>query len=107
MMTSTRKTHHLRYATRTTFDNVRAEALFASRLQPADQPGASQVRDAVTTTLRALGIRGCAAHMAGEFGDHPESAANRMKWAKATIRATYPARPATPALVLRPLLAAS
>ena len=107
MMTLTRKTHHLRHTTRTTFDNVRAEALFASLLQPADQPTAGQVRDVVTTTLRALGIRGCAAHMANEFGDHPDSAANRMKWAKATILATYPTRPATPTLVLRPLLAAS
>jgi hypothetical protein len=105
MMTLTRKTHHLRHTPRTTFDNVRAEALFASRLQPADQPSAGQVRDVVTTTLRALGIRGCAAHMAGEFGDHPDSAANRMKWAKATILATYPTRPATPTLALRPLVA--
>ena len=107
MMTTTRKVHHLRHAARTTFDNVRAEALFASFLQPADQPSADQVRDVVTTTLRALGIRGCAAHMASEFGDHPDTAADRMKWAKAMIRTTYPARPAVPTLVLRPLLAAS
>ena len=107
MITSTRKSHHLRYAARTTFDNVRAEALFASLLQPTDQPSANQVRNAVTVTLRALGIGGCAAYMASEFGDHPESAANRMKWAKATIRSTYPTGLATPALRLRPLLAAS
>lgn len=107
MMTLTRMTPHLRHTARTTFDNVRAEALFASLLQPADQPSADQVRDVVTTTLRALGIRGCAAHMASEFGDHPEIAAERMKWAKATIRMTYPTRPATPALVLRPLAVAS
>ncbi|WP_211192662.1 hypothetical protein [Actinoplanes sp. TBRC 11911] len=99
----TRKTQHLRHAARTTFDNLRAEALFASRLQPADQPSAGQVQDVVTSTLRKLGIRGCAAHMAGEFGDHPETAADRMKWAQATIRTTYPTRPATPALILRPV----
>jgi hypothetical protein len=103
MMTSAREIHHLRYGTRTTFDNVRAEALFASRLQPVDDPSAEQVHDVVTTTLRTLGIRGCAAHMAGEFGDHPDSAAARMRWAKATIRSSYPTRPATPALLLRQL----
>jgi hypothetical protein len=107
MMTSTREIHHLRYGPRTTFDNVRAEALFASRLQPVDDPSAEQVRDVVTTTLRTMGIRGCAAHMAGEFGDHPESAAARMRWAKATIRSTYPTRPATPTLLLRQMQAAS
>lgn len=107
MMKSAGKVQHLRYGTRTTFDNVRAEALFASLLQPVDQPSADQVRDAVTTTLRALGIRGCAAHMAGEFGDHPEIAAARMIWARATVRTTYPTPLAPPTLVLRPLQAAS
>jgi len=100
MLTSTRKKHHLRYAARTTFDNVRAEALFASLLQPTDQPSATEVREAVTTTLRTLGIRRCAAYMAGEFGDHPDTAAVRMKWAKSVIRSTYPAGSATPALRL-------
>jgi hypothetical protein len=48
------------------------------------------VRDAVATTLRRLGIKGCAAEVAGEFGDHPESAVARMSWALATVRATFP-----------------
>ncbi|MFF5084479.1 hypothetical protein ACFY36_46190 [Actinoplanes sp. NPDC000266] len=71
---------------RTTFDTARAEALFASRLQPSDQPSPAQVRAAITVTLHALGIRGCAAHLAGEAGEHPEAAARRMSWAIAVIR---------------------
>jgi hypothetical protein len=74
----------------TTFENVRAEALFASRLQCSEQPCAEQVRRAVASTLRQVGIRGCAACVAGEFGDHPETAVRRMTWALATVRASYP-----------------
>ncbi|HEX5204235.1 hypothetical protein ACFQS1_00695 [Paractinoplanes rhizophilus] len=70
---------------RTSFDTARAEALFASALQSSDQPSAAEVRTAVTSTLRALGLRGCAARLAAEFGDHPETAASRMSWAITTI----------------------
>jgi hypothetical protein len=74
----------------TTVDAVRAEALFASTLQPSDRPTAPEVRQAVAATLRRLRIQGCAAHLAGDFGDHPETAAARMRWALATVRAAYP-----------------
>ena len=53
-----------------TFEAVRAEALFASTLQPSGSTSPDQVRAAVATTLRRLGSSGCAARMAGEFGDH-------------------------------------
>jgi hypothetical protein len=49
--------------------DVRSEALFASALQPSDQPTAEQVRAAITRTVRQLGT--CAAMMAQEFGDAP------------------------------------
>ncbi|MFI5895202.1 hypothetical protein ACIA5D_34395 [Actinoplanes sp. NPDC051513] len=67
---------------RTTFDTARAEALFASRLPSSEQPSADEVRNAVTSTLLALGIRGCAA---AEFDVHPEAAVLRMSWATTTI----------------------
>jgi hypothetical protein len=74
---------------------VRAEALFASNLQSSESPGPEVVRHAVTDTLRSLGIGGCAACVAAEFGDHPEIAVPRMTWALATIAAVYPTqRPA-------------
>ncbi len=80
------------------FEAVRAEALFASTLQRSDLPGADEVRRAVATTLRRFGVRGCAVEVAGEFGDHPETAVARMRWALDTVRAVYPTRPTvTPA----------
>ena len=90
-----------------TFDAVRAEALFASTLQPSGSASADQVRRAVTTTLRRLGIRGCATQMASEFGDHPDMAMARMCWALATIRAAYPTPSMSPTPDLRPLALAS
>jgi hypothetical protein len=76
------------------FEAVRAEALFVSTLQCSEVPAAEQVRRAVATTLRQRGIRGCAAQVAGEFGDHPDTAVTRMRWALATIRSVYPVRQA-------------
>jgi hypothetical protein len=68
-----------------TCEAVQAEALFASALQPSALPSPDQVRHAVATTLRRLGARACAARMAGEFGDHPDTAVTRMSWALTTI----------------------
>jgi hypothetical protein len=63
-----------------------AEALFASPLRPADRPAAAQVRAAIAASLQTLGIRGCLGAMAEEFGDHPHSAAARMRWALTLVR---------------------
>jgi hypothetical protein len=62
---------------------VRADALFVSALQRSEEPTAGQVRQAVAATVRAFGGRGCAERVAQEFGDHPETAAARMRWAAA------------------------
>jgi hypothetical protein len=59
-----------------------ADALFASMLQRSDAPSAGQVRTAVAAAMRAYGGRGCAEQVAQEFGDHPEAAAARMRWAR-------------------------
>jgi hypothetical protein len=61
---------------------VRSGALFASALQCSEQPGASQVRQAVAAAIRTFGQRGCAERVAQEFGDHPETAVTRMRWAR-------------------------
>lgn len=76
----------------TTFEAVRAEALFVSHLQCSQAPQGAEVRAAVASTLRRVGIKGCAAQVAGEFGDHPETAVARMAWALALVRSTYPVR---------------
>jgi hypothetical protein len=61
-----------------------AEALFASTLQPSDHPTAEQVTAAVDDSLRRYGGQhGCAAVCATEYGDHPDTAAQRMRWALA------------------------
>jgi hypothetical protein len=58
------------------------EALFASGLQPSDTPTAEAVAEAITVAIRQFGVRGCAGRMAREFGDHPEAAAERMRWVR-------------------------
>ena len=90
-----------------TFEAVRAEALFASTLQPSESPSPDQVRHAITTALRRWGVRGCAARVAGEFGDHPDTAAARMCWARAAISRVYPAPSVPPVPRPGPLAFAS
>ncbi|MGH3303782.1 MAG: hypothetical protein ACRDOK_19310 [Streptosporangiaceae bacterium] len=56
------------------------EALFASTLQPSDTPTAETVAHAIGSTVRRLSAAGCTCRVAEEFGDHPEEAADRMRW---------------------------
>jgi hypothetical protein len=86
---------------------VRAGALFLSALQPSGSPAPDQIRRAVTSTLQRLGVRGCAARVAGEFGDHPDTAAARMSWALAATGTAYPAPSMTRAPGRPPLALAS
>ena len=62
---------------------VWAEALFVSVLQRSDRPSPGQVLKAVAAAVCAYGGRGCAELVAQEFGDHPETAVERMRWARA------------------------
>lgn len=71
---------------------VRAEALFASVLQRSDRPSRGQVRKAVAAAKRAYGGRGCAELVAQEFGDHPETAVERMRWARTVVGEVFAAR---------------
>ena len=74
---------------------VWADALFASVLQRSDEPSADQVRKAVAAAMRAYGGRGCAERVAQEFGDHPEAAVARMRWAREVVGEVFavPPRP--------------
>jgi hypothetical protein len=67
-------------------DVTRAEALFASDLQAADVKDTAIVDRTVTDLLRQDGPRGCSARMAYEFGEHPDLAAERMRWARRVVR---------------------
>jgi hypothetical protein len=68
--------------TRLNVHDTQCEALFASGLQRSDAPTAETVAEAVSRTVRQFGIRGCVNRMAQEFGDHPEAAADRMRWVR-------------------------
>ena len=81
--------HLLRY--RRSTSAVWAGALFASTLQRSDAPGTGQVRAAAAAALRAYGRRGCAERVAQEFGDHPEAAVARMRWARGVATEVFAA----------------
>jgi hypothetical protein len=66
-------------------NDERCEALFASALQRSDVLTAETVTEAISQTVRALGSSGCACRMAQEFGDHPEQASDRMRWAREVL----------------------
>ena len=68
-----------------TISTARADALFASPLHRSDEPTPAQVHQAIATALAVFGIQGCAARVAQAYGDHPETAVPRMRWARATV----------------------
>jgi hypothetical protein len=68
---------------------VRADALFASAMQRSDKPSAAQIRQAITAAVRAFGGPDCAARVAQAYGDHPEIAVTRMRWARTAAAAAF------------------
>ena len=71
-------------------ENVRAEALFVSDLQSSEAITVKIIRIAVMGAVRRHGSRGCAALVAHEFGEHPDTAVNRMSWVLDVVRDAYP-----------------
>jgi hypothetical protein len=78
--------------TRLNVDGARCEALFASELQRPDVPTAESVTEAISRTVRRLGTRGWAGRMAQESGDHPQAAAERMRWIRQLAAGTTTGR---------------
>ncbi len=72
-------------------DDLRIEALFVSDLQHSEEPSAELIRDAVDRTVDRLGPGECAALVAQEFGEHPDCAPGRMRWARRAVRTAYTA----------------
>jgi hypothetical protein len=68
-----------------TVQDLAAEALFVSYLQPSEHPSRGAIEEAVTAMILRYGSDGCAAALAAEFGDHPESAVRRMAWVRAEL----------------------
>ncbi|WP_433079855.1 hypothetical protein ACQP1P_41345 [Dactylosporangium sp. CA-052675] len=70
-------------------EHVRAEALFCSDVQSSDALDEERIRRAVMLSVRRHGPRGCAALVAHEFGEHPDTAVSRMGWVLDCIRRAY------------------
>jgi hypothetical protein len=68
-----------------TVRELAAEAIFVSDLQPSECPTSKTVEDTVTEMILRYGTDGCAAGVAEEFGDHPETAVRRMVWVCAEL----------------------
>lgn len=61
---------------------ARAEALFASTLSACEPHDRAVLKAAIAAAVRDYGgVRGCAGRMATEYGEHPQQAAERMRWA--------------------------
>jgi hypothetical protein len=80
--------------TKTTVLTVaRAEALFTSQLATGSRPTYDVVETAIRVAVRTHGgVRGCAADVAAEYGDYPEVAAPRMRWARSVVEQLYEVR---------------
>jgi hypothetical protein len=73
--------------TRVSVTDARCEALFVSDLQRSDAPDAAVLAETVSAAVRRFGVHGCASRMAQEFGEHPETAADRMRWVRELVAA--------------------
>jgi hypothetical protein len=64
----------------------RADALFTSDLSVRGQYTQIEVAAAIRRAIDTHhGLRGCAAEVAAAYGEHPETAARRMRWARAVV----------------------
>jgi hypothetical protein len=80
-------------------DTARAEALFASSAGTGATLTRGEIDRLIADAVRDRGgVRGCVAVLATRYGDGPETAVPRMRWALRIVRDTYPIRsPARPA----------
>jgi hypothetical protein len=63
---------------------ARADALFTSNLSARCYHSEAQVAAAIRRAIRSHGgVGGCAGAVAAAYGEHPETAAPRMRWARA------------------------
>lgn len=75
--------------------DTRAEVLFATDIQPSERRSPAQVRAAIQGWVRAHGgAKAAAAIVAGEFGDHPDTALLRMCWCREQVAAAFARRAA-------------
>jgi hypothetical protein len=68
---------------------VRTEALFVSDVQRSQHPSRELIRAVVSATVGRLGETGCAELVAQEFGEHPDCAIGRMRWARTEVQRAF------------------
>jgi|HubBroStandDraft_6_1064221.scaffolds.fasta_scaffold912734_1 hypothetical protein len=81
-------------------DALLASALFVSTLQCSDELSTGQIQQAIAAAVRAFGSAGCAGRVAQEFGDHPDTAPARMRWARSVAAGASSVLPAGASSVL-------
>jgi len=70
--------------------NARAEALFAAPVSVHDRPSRPVLDQLIASAVRRHeGVRGCACEVATAYGERPETAAARMRWARAVVESAY------------------
>ncbi len=74
-----------------TVTDFTAEAIFASDLQPSRPVSAAEAWAAVTVAIARYGAQGCVELLAREYGDRPETAAPRMRFARELATTLAPA----------------
>jgi hypothetical protein len=73
-----------------TVTDFTAEAVFASDLQPSQPVTQAEAWAAVTAAVTRYGAQGCVEILAQAYGDHPETAAPRMRFARELADALAP-----------------
>ncbi len=75
-----------------------AAIVFCSALQPSQLPGRTAVLAAVAEILARdeVAVDWCVAEMAARYGDDPDSASRRMRWARSRAKSALLAGSATP-----------
>ncbi|MFC7484451.1 hypothetical protein ACFQX7_36655 [Luedemannella flava] len=74
-----------------TLTSAYAEALFNSELPTGSTPTRAEAATAIRRAIAEFGgVRACASVMASEYGDHPETAIRRMRWALAVAESHVP-----------------
>ena len=78
-----------------------AQAAFASYLPTGSRPPHAEFSAAITESIhRCASLGGCECYVAQEYGDHPDAATTRMRWALQLARdlSLTGTRPATPSV---------
>ena len=79
---------------------------FASDLSVSLTPALAELDIAIRDSVRSHGgVRACTAEMAAKYGDYPEIAVRRARWARRVVVTAYESKARRPAVVARPTVA--